>query len=321
VSNPAHSDRSDHLPGDRFLAYLELVRLPNLFTAMADVAMGVLFVQQTSQLGATEACVLGLLVAASTSLYAGGVVLNDVFDFEQDAKDRPDRPLPSGRVSRKTACQLGWGLLLVGELLTLPVALLVGHVWPVVVGGLLAVCIGLYDAYLRRTPLGPIAMGGCRMLNVLLGMSVAAGAWQTQHWLVAGGIGTYIVGVTWFARTETGRSSRLSLGLGTGVMMLGIGLLAQLPAYADNLVVLLQRQPQRWHLLMSVLGVLIGWRCLRAAMDPIPGRVQTAVKHCILSLVILDAAVCYAARGTFWAVMILLLLAPAMFLGRWMYST
>jgi 4-hydroxybenzoate polyprenyltransferase len=164
-------------------------------------------------------------------------------------------------------------------------------------------------------------MGGCRMLNVLLGMSVAAAAWQSPHWLVAGGIGTYIVGVTWFARGEAGQSSRLQLGLATAVMMAGIALLARLPAHADNLVLLLQRQPERWTLLMMLLGMLIGWRCFRAVLDPIPARVQMAVTHCILSLVILDAAACYAVRGTFWAVMVLLLLAPAMLLGQWIRST
>lgn len=289
---------------------------------MADVAMGVLFVQPALQLKLADACVLGLLIAASTLLYAAGVVLNDVFDFQRDADERPERPLPSGRVSRDAARRLGWTLLLAGAALAGPVALIVRDFRPVVVAGLLAGCIVLYNVWLKRTPLGPLAMGGCRMLNVLLGMSVAATAWQAQHWLVAGAIGTYIVGVTWFARTEAGRSSRLQLGAATGVIVLGIALLDRLPAYAsDNLVPLLQREPHRWHLLMSLLGMFIGWRCFRAVIDPMPARVQMAVKHCILSLVILDAAACYAVRGTAPAVAILLLLVPAMFLGRWIYST
>ena len=113
----------------------------------------------------------------------------------------------------------------------------------------------------------------------------------------------------------------LFLGLATAVIVLGIGLLDRLPNHATDLVLLLRQQPQRWHLLMSILAMMIGWRCFRAVIEPIPARVQMAVKHCILSLVILDAADCYAARGTSWAVMILLLMVPAMFLGRWIYST
>ncbi len=301
------------------MAYLQLVRLPNVFTAMADVAMGLLFVRVVS--GWDDAWVLGLLLGASSLLYASGMVLNDVFDVAVDARWRPQRPLPSRRVSPAAARWLGWELMLLGVALAWSASFLVGHLWPGIVAVLLAGCIVLYNALLKRTPLGPLAMGGCRMLNVLLGMSVATLPWHAEHWLVAGGIGIYVVGVTWFARTEARLSSRWHLGLATAVMMLGIGLLAWFPSYADNLVPGIRRQPDRWHLLMAILGGLIGWRCVRAVIEPVPARVQIAVKQCILSLVILDAAVCCVVRGTFWAVMILLLLVPTVFLGRWIRST
>ena len=34
------------------------------------------------------------------------MVLNDVFDAEVDAREQPDRPIPSGRVSRRAAALL-----------------------------------------------------------------------------------------------------------------------------------------------------------------------------------------------------------------------
>ena len=67
---------------------------------------------------------------------------------------------------------------------------------------LLAACVVLYDGVLKPTPLGPLAMGGCRMLNVLLGMSLAMRELELHEWLIAGGIGLYIAGLTWFARSE-----------------------------------------------------------------------------------------------------------------------
>lgn len=51
---------------------------------------------------------------ASVSLYAGGVVLNDYFDREIDAKERPERPIPSGKVSKEFALLMGTILLLIG---------------------------------------------------------------------------------------------------------------------------------------------------------------------------------------------------------------
>ena len=84
--------------------------------------------------------------------------------------------------------------------------------------------IVLYNAGLKRTPLGPVAMGGCRMLNVLLGMSVLRGPWRIEHWAVAAGIGIYIAGVTWFARNDARRSDRWQLVAATLVMLAGVGL-------------------------------------------------------------------------------------------------
>ncbi len=72
---------------------------------------------------------------------------------------------------------------------------------------------------------------------------------------------------------------------------------------------------------MLILGMLIGWRCLRAVIAPSPAQVQAAVAQSILSLIILDAAACYAVRDVFWSVMILLLLLPAMFFGKWIELT
>ena len=57
------------------------------------------------------------LCGASMAIYAAGIALNDVFDYEIDRVERPNRPLPSGRVSRRFASVLGWGLLILGILL------------------------------------------------------------------------------------------------------------------------------------------------------------------------------------------------------------
>jgi 4-hydroxybenzoate polyprenyltransferase len=300
-------------------AYLQLLRVPNLFTAMADVSMGFLFTH--AALAAGDAWIFALLAGASIFLYAGGVVLNDVFDLEIDAQERPHRPLPSGRVPLALARWLGWELLVVGLALGWLAAFLADDLRPGLVALLLAGGVALYDAVLKRTVLGPPAMGACRMLNVLLGMSVAAGSWQDEHWLVAVAIGTYVVGVTWFARREAGRSRRWHLGLATVVILSGIGLLWLVPGRCDRVVSLLQQQPGRWSLLMAVLAALIGVRCLRAVIEPVPQRVQMAVRQCILSLVVLDAAACFVVRGLTGAVIVLVLLLPTVVLGWWIEST
>jgi 4-hydroxybenzoate polyprenyltransferase len=297
--------------------YLELMRLPNVFTAMADVAMGFLFVQpQVSDLGLWA---LAFLLAASSLLYIAGVVFNDVFDIETDRIERPQRPLPSGRVSIRGASKFAWKALLLGVVAAGMAGLLMGHPQLVVLAALLAACILLYDARLKRTPLGPLGMGACRMLNVMLGMNTTGLPLRPEHWLVAGGVGVYIVGVTWFARTEAERSNRWHLFGALAVMMFGVAMLGWFPH--GMRFVGPQYQPQRWNLLISLLGIMIAWRCLWAVIDPSPFRVRMAVTQSILSLVILDAAVCFAVSGVAWALMILLLLAPALLFSRWIEAT
>jgi len=306
-------------PSSTLRAYFELVRLPNLFTAMADVTMGFLYTH--GEFGPGDAWTLGPLLASSTSLYAAGVVLNDVCDAEIDARERPGRPIPSGRVSLRAARRLGWALLLLGAGLAIAAAVVSGVFRPAVVGVVLAGCVVLYDGYLKRTPAGPIAMGTCRMLNVLLGMSVLPLAWRAEHWLVAAALGTYIVGVTWLARHEAERPSRWQLALATVVILAGMGLLVPLPAAAEDPILSLQIDPSRWYLLILILGGLTGWRCLHAVVDPYPENVRTAVRHCIHTVVILDAVACYVVRDVRGAVVVLFFLLPTVFLGRWIDAT
>jgi hypothetical protein len=98
-------------------------------------------------------------------------------------------------------------------------------------------------------------------------------------------------------------------------------MIAWLPRWSEELVPLLQVEPQRWYLLMALLSVLIGWRCVWAVIEPWPVRVQTAVAHGILSLVMLDAVACFAVRDWQPATTILFLLVPVIFLQHWMAMT
>jgi 4-hydroxybenzoate polyprenyltransferase len=288
--------------------YVQLVRLPNVFTALADIGLGVLVA------GRWPAS--ALLLLASALLYSGGMVCNDFFDVPQDKKERPFRPIPSGRVSRKTAGFLAAGLLAAGWLS----ALLAG-LSAALVAAVLVIAILLYDAWLKRTPAGPVGMGACRFLNVLLGWTVAVAAgwpWSIGVYL-AFVVGLYIVGVTWFARTEARASSPTAL-TGAAILMLG-GLLLALPVPALTVEV----RPADANLLvfpylLVAFGFLVGFPVTRAISRPTPSSVQAAVKRAVLGLVVLDTVLATGLVGTAGLVL-LVLLPPALFLGRWIYST
>lgn len=309
--------------GSRVSAVVQLMRLPNVFTAMADVAMGFLVTHAEAQPWPQ----LAALITASSCLYLAGMVLNDWFDRQIDAVERPERPIPSGRISAGFARGLGFGLLAAGLAAGALAGWLASDWRSAAVAAGLATAVVCYNSVLKRTPLGPLGMGACRVLNVLLGMSAASGAWQPVHWILAAGIGVYIAGVTWFARAEAGQSCRSVLAFGLVVILSGIGLLAWYPQWATPDLPEVSwpryalRAGDRWRLFWGVMAVLIGWRALRAIVDPSPGNVQGAVKHCLISLILLDAAVCLGVRGPVYGMAIVLLVLPTMALGRWSYST
>ncbi|MBX7168884.1 MAG: UbiA family prenyltransferase [Pirellulales bacterium] len=298
------------------LAYLQLGRVPNVFTALADVLLGWFMVERAPQPSAT----LAALLLASACLYTSGMVLNDAYDADVDARERPRRPIPSQRVRRRLAFQLGFALLALGAAAGCAVSLLEQSWAPACVAGALALVIYAYDRGLKHTPLGPWAMGACRGLNVLLGMSPGAESWHAPHYLVAGGLTIYIAGVTLFARQEAQQSRREGLVMALAVMLAGLGLLACLPRIvaAD---VRADIVAERWWLLLSLVAAPIAMRCLLAIFQPDPRHVMMAVKTGIVSIILLDATLCAWLRGMGPAVVIATLVFPTLALGRWVYST
>lgn len=319
---PERPERAPQGPpqsGSAVFAWLELVRLPNVFTAWADVAMGFLITR--SQFTVDDRLPLGLLIAASSSLYMAGMALNDAFDAELDARERPERPIPSGRISLGAARRAGWSLLVIGVLLATAAGVVVQSVWPAVAGLVLAGCVVLYDRWLKPTPFGPLGMGLCRVLNVVLGMSAATAALEPVHGMAAAAIGVFIAGVTWFSRSEARKSNRGWLLAALAVILGGLGLMAWMPAWAEPGTLVVDVGQSRWKMLMGLLAAFIGFRSLVAIADPSPRSVQAAVRQGIQTLVFLDAAAVFAFHGPNLTLWILLLIVPVTILGQWLHST
>jgi len=310
-----------------FRAYLQLCRAPAVFTAMADIFLGFLLVHRTL---APLPEFIALLLASS-GLYLAGMVFNDVFDRKQDARERPQRPIPSGRVSLRSAVTFG-SLLVVGGVICAALAgirseasPLMGaySVNPLLVALILTGTIFAYDSYGKRTPLGPVLMGVCRFLNVILGASSAdprfVGIWGLPQLWVAIGLGVYIIGVTWFARTEATVSKRSHL-IGAAIVA-DIGL-ASLVAWLFNWGG--GASPLHVALLLGVIILTINRRLFAAIADPAPPKVQTAIRTMLMSLIMLDASLIYfklGPEGAAFAIATALLLVPSVLLGRWMSVT
>jgi len=289
------------------LAYLQLLRLPTIFTAIADVLLG-FYLTHRGMAGA-EGAFLGLL-GATVCLYFSGMVFNDYYDVAQDRAERPGRPIPSGRVSARSALTLGLILQVLGVLS----AASVGQT-SLLFAVLLVVAIHAYDGLLKRTPLGPLAMGTCRFLNVLLAASHAASfqeVWQNPQLACAASLGLYIVGVTWFARTEAKDSARGQLVAALVTIDLGLAGLAALIATWVNV------GDGTFSLLMlAFVALTINRRVLAAVWNPHPRMVQMGVKILLLSYIMLCATLVYwHLGGGFEPLMTALLVVPALLLSR-----
>lgn len=302
----------------RVLAYLRLLRLPTVFTALADIFLGFLLTHSTLLSDEFPNPLLSflLLCAASAGLYLSGMVFNDYFDRLIDAQERPNRPIPSNAIPPATAFRLAVGLMIVGLIATGCVGLP-----SLLVAVALCVLIVGYDSGLKKTPLGPLVMGSCRVGNVLLGASAVASVsdvFQSPQLPIALGLGTYIVGVTLFARQEATVSRRGAL-LGAAVVInLGVVALAMLVLVLVNKsTTVVPDHGFRALVILAMILFTLDRRLAVAITQPTPAVVQVAIKVLLLSLVVLDATLVYAFNGNVeMAMATVALLIPAVGLSR-----
>lgn len=332
------------------LAYAQLVRLPNTFTALADILLGAIATgflsdrcawlihwfarflpegyaptrdENLASVGAEfkQWFVLFCLLMASTLLYWSGMVWNDYFDLDQDRKERPGRPLASGRIALRSALLLAIALMFAGVSFAVLADLLSNEgrwrstpIALVIVG-----CIFLYDGVLKATIAGPVFMGLCRFFNIVLGLTILNEMPPFWGWLLALVVGTYIAGVTWFARTEARDSSKTMLISAAIVMLASLLLALGIPALA--LESAKEIHPSLlFPYLLALFGSYLGIAVLRAIQRPDPTRVQSAILRAILGLILLDAILASAFVGT-PGLLLAVLLIPGMILSRWLYST
>lgn len=288
------------------LPYLQMMRPANIVTAWADILVGssiVGFVTSTAIPDAiADVIPLVWLLFATTGLYGGGVVFNDVFDADLDCIERPERPIPSGRVSLNSGILLGTSLLLLGILAAAQVSLISAQVACGV-----AIAALVYDAIGKHHPLfGPLNMGMCRGGNCLLGMSVVPELLGTQGEIAIFPV-VYTAAITIMSRGEVQggdrQTSLLATAIITGLAIAMVGL-QRVSGYS-----LLGFAPAGLVWLLLVLPAFI-----RACQTPSPEVIRLAVRSGIIGLIALDSAIASGFSGWVYGAVVLGLLP----LSRWL---
>lgn len=289
-------------------ASLELIRPANIVTAFADIVAGAAAATGILMVADPVATLIQSqiywLLLATFGLYGGGIVFNDFFDASLDAKERPERAIPSGRVTKAYAGMLGGLLLLLGIFSAFMVNQTAG-----VLSVFISVCALYYDAKAKHSTLsGPLFMGSCRGGNLLLGAALFPASLETL-WPLALLPLAYIGSITLISQGEVKGGSKIS-GIIAASIVVSISaallILSLLPSYS-----LLATLPFVLFFAFMVIPAF-----MKAAKQPVPYLIKKAVKRGVLSLIILNSAVAAGFAGIAVGLAVLLLLPVSILFAK-----
>ncbi|HSE70989.1 MAG TPA: UbiA family prenyltransferase [Nocardioidaceae bacterium] len=253
----------------------ELVRLPAALTVPGDVLAG------TVAAGAPLGRRGWALPAASVAFYTAGMALNDYADRDLDRVERPERPIPSGRVVPGQALGLAAALTAAG----LGLAAACGGRSTLRVAVPLAATAWAYDLRLKDTAFGPAAMAAARGLDVLMGSGGSRRALAAAV-LPAAALAAHTGGVTTLSRGEvhgtepavaravTASTTAVALGVAAGALRRGEGRLARATSLG----------------LATLFAGTVGRAQAAAATNPDAATVRTATGAGIRGMIPLQAA-------------------------------
>lgn len=284
--------------------FLELIRIPGVFTAHADILAGALI----AGAGMKQIPNLVLLLIATSCFFSAGMALNDYFDRKIDQEERPARPIPSGRIAKEAALFLGMAMLAAGVIFTFFV-----NAVSFTIALLMASAILLYDGNLKRIRwAGPLNMGFCRYLNLLLGLSILPLSSETMlipvlTWL-------YIFGITVLSSSEVYGRDPTTVIICLSCIV-GVTALYWLFGALD----LLHGNPGIYFCLGWMSAAL--FFSLRLFFKTDPSDYQQTIKWLLLLLVILDGAIVIGARSIIAGLLVFPLIFPGGYVAKRFYVT
>ena len=295
-----------------FKNYLLLIRLPNLFTLPSNILLGFVLVT-TFTLTITSAVQILILIAISTLLYCVGLVLNDLFDYEIDKKERPNRPLASGKISRKIAIIIVTTFTAIALILSLLVS-----VTTFGISVLLLVIIFSYDKYLKNTNAGPFTIAAARVTNVILGSSaniigVDNFTQNIPFMFVISITFVYVSLIGFLSRYEVqGFNENIKSYL---IPIIIAGIVSSILVF--NLIGFFKHES----LLILALFSFIMAKAIYKIHKKDSTGIQQTIQLMILSIIVLDSIFLTGIAGLTVGALVLILLGPLLILARKMYMT
>jgi 4-hydroxybenzoate polyprenyltransferase len=172
---------------------LILGRVSNLPTVWSNLIAGWLLVGGGNRFSAVVPLLLG-----GSFLYGGGMYLNDFCDADFDAQFCKERPIPSGKISRRAVGVLAVLWFAAGFACVAPFGCLT-----IAIALTLIAVIVLYDFRHKNVPWAPLLMGACRFLLYPLAASAVSAKIPSYVFLAGTTLGLYVAGITYLARGES----------------------------------------------------------------------------------------------------------------------
>jgi 4-hydroxybenzoate polyprenyltransferase len=329
--------------------YLRLIRAPNLFTVPSNILAGYFAV---IPIGVADTVQLLSIIFSSIFLYMSGIVLNDYVDIKVDRNERPDRPLASGRITKRNALIVVVVSIIASNFLAFTVS------WAsLMISALLTSVIIAYNLRLKGGIVtNPLSMGSARFLNVILGGSPAIALFLVPHqgYMLLIFIGyclfLHTAAVSILSRKEMdigkiySRSNWITIFISfsvvlaviVSILIVGLGgtfqswFVINLIVYSIVMVLTLLRLITRLRNLTKIGGIRQS-KDHYVSLDEestdeetqleVTRVIQSAIKIMILSIIILDSIFLSGIAGIPVAVGTLLLLVPSILLGRRLYLT
>lgn len=294
---------------DKLIGFLRLMRPANIITAVADILAGVAIAGYVANDGSVyEWQPVGLLILSTIGLYGGGVVLNDVFDAELDSRERPERPIPSGLITKNGAALFGIILLLAGIAAAAGVHIAGFFSSSTMISVAIAVGAVVYDKWMKHSGFfGPLNMGVCRGLNLLLGMSILPEA-LTQYGYIAVMPVIYIAAITMISRGEVHGGKKSTLYGAAFLYALVITGIVTIAAINDHIMYAIA--------FVLLLGAMIFPPLQKAIRNPAGPLIGKAVKSGVIALIAMNAAWAAAFGAVYLALLIVLLLPVSILLAK-----
>ena len=258
---------------------LRLGRVSNLPTVWTNVLAATVLADGDAWSARTA-----VVIVAMSLFYTGGMYLNDAFDRDLDARERPSRPIPAGEISASAVLAAGFAMLAAGIVLMGMFGLV-----PALAGLALAAVVVVYDLHHKANPFSPVVMGLCRALVYVGAALIAAGTVSAAVLTGAIALLAHVVGLTYAAKQESlDRIERL-----WPLAALALPLLAALPALATGVPGI-----AAWLALAAADAVAVAALARRTR----PGAVPQAVAALIAAIALVDGAL--AATVADWPVVI-----------------